>query len=152
MADDIRPVGFTGTRRGMTGAQRVTLRELLQIQWLGPGTTLHHGGVTGEDRHGSWAGAKGADRQAAMLAQSLGYRTLMHLPTGHDPADYIARNHAIVDACDELIATPGGTREELRSGTWATVRYARKIRRMTTIIWPDGSISFEPGGSGMRPP
>ena len=133
MTKDIRPVGFTGTRHGLTMAQQLTLQGSCSTQWLGPGTTLHHGG------------ARGADRQAADLALAIGYVTTAHPPAGHEPEDYLLRNCAIVDACDELIAAPGGMREERRSGTWATVRYARKVGRMTTIIWPDGTTSLETG-------
>lgn len=49
------------------------------------------------------------------------------------------RNHDIVDATEWLIATPKKF-EEIRSGTWATVRYAKKVKKPVTIIWPDGSI------------
>ena len=57
----------------------------------------------------------------------------------------LLRNAVIVDGCDLLVAIPAGDREEWRSGTWATVRYARKIKREHIIIWPNGEkfISME---------
>jgi hypothetical protein len=33
-----------------------------------------------------------------------------------------------------LIATPESLTEELRSGTWATIRYARKIKKPCLIL------------------
>jgi predicted Rossmann fold nucleotide-binding protein DprA/Smf involved in DNA uptake len=33
--------------------------------------------------------------------------------------------------------------EELRSGTWATVRYARRIGRPITLLFPDGGVLRE---------
>ena len=53
------------------------------------------------------------------------------------------RNRDIVDACDVLIATPKDFVEELRSGTWATVRYARKQRKPLVIVWPNGETTTE---------
>lgn len=44
-----------------------------------------------------------------------------------------------------MIATPSSKEEELRSGTWSTVRYARKLRRPVTLIYPDGSVVEEKG-------
>jgi len=56
------------------------------------------------------------------------------------PAEpYLLRNHRIVDAVARMVACPKGE-EELRSGTWATVRYARKCGKPVTIIWPDGVV------------
>src|SRR6185295_3683952 len=52
------------------------------------------------------------------------------------------RNHDIVDETQMLIAAPKGP-EEQRSGTWATVRYARKLGRRIVIVWPDGEVSEE---------
>ena len=43
------------------------------------------------------------------------------------------RNHDIVDDCTILIAAPDGP-ERLRSGTWATVRYAIKKDREVTFV------------------
>lgn len=39
---------------------------------------------------------------------------------------YMARNDRLVEHSDVLLAFPRSWREELRSGTWATVRRARK--------------------------
>lgn len=60
-----------------------------------------------------------------------------------DDADHVAepkaplvRNHDIVDCGpDQLLATPKGLAEELRSGTWAAVRYARKRKVPVEIFW-----------------
>jgi hypothetical protein len=38
---------------------------------------------------------------------------------------YLDRNHDIVDSCSILLALPTG-QEILPSGTWATIRYARR--------------------------
>jgi hypothetical protein len=55
----------------------------------------------------------------------------------------LERNHDIVDQADVMIATPRTMQEEQRSGTWATIRYARKKGRELHIIWPDGTIAEE---------
>ena len=44
-----------------------------------------------------------------------------------EPLEYLKRNQNIVDSCDVLIACPETEQELLRSGTWATIRYARKM-------------------------
>ena len=50
------------------------------------------------------------------------------------------RNHDIVDDSDILIACPGEKEEVLRSGTWATIRYAKKQGKSVIIIYPDGEV------------
>lgn len=57
---------------------------------------------------------------------------------------FLDRNRDIVDVTMGLIAVPGGFEEELRSGTWSTVRYARRLGRPIKIVWPDGSVKEEP--------
>ena len=59
------------------------------------------------------------------------------------PKGYLDRNHDIVDAADVLIAAPSGTTEKRRSGTWATVRYARKLGRTICVVLPDGVVRTE---------
>lgn len=58
------------------------------------------------------------------------------------PKPYLDRNKDIVDETDMLLACPHGA-EYLRSGTWSTVRYARKKGKPVVIIYPGGDIDFE---------
>jgi hypothetical protein len=129
-------IGFSGTQRGMTEAQKATVSRLLAAA---PGvTSAHHGDCIG------------ADAQFHELA--LAYApVIIHPPTNDAkrafchgavvlPAEgYIARNHAIVDACQVVIATPKEADEVVRSGTWATIRYARQQGKLVLVIRPDGS-------------
>jgi len=134
-------LGFTGTRKGMTEAQAEAVTELLRARgspWL------HHGMCVG------------ADEQAHYLARKLGMLVEGHPPTDprlriwvrcdvlNEPLPYWMRNHAIVDRTVELFAAPLGDKEEAGSGTWSTVRYARRLHRLVTVIWPDGSLGFNP--------
>lgn len=126
-------IGFTGTQRGMTRRQVVALRQLMT-----GATELHHGDCIG------------ADAQADAIARIFGVPVVIHPPenpskraftaqggdTVWQPLPYLERNHDIVDECDVLIAAPKTPNEELRSGTWATVRYARRIGRPVNILTP----------------
>lgn len=108
-------VGFTGTREGMTLAQDHAFRELMMMLFNGfKKQAFHHGG------------ASGADTSAADIARLCGWTLVPHLPTRKTAAEYLARNHDIVMSSDIMIAAPRTLTEEQRSGTWATVRYARQ--------------------------
>jgi predicted Rossmann fold nucleotide-binding protein DprA/Smf involved in DNA uptake len=61
----------------------------------------------------------------------------------HPPRSFLERNHDIVDASEVLVAIPKETEEVLRSGTWATIRYAHKLRRRVMIIYPNGFTRSE---------
>jgi cytosine/uracil/thiamine/allantoin permease len=60
-----------------------------------------------------------------------------------EPGPYLWRNHQIVDATAALLACPFEFEEQLRSGTWATVRYARTLGRPIRFFWPDGTTTAE---------
>jgi hypothetical protein len=135
-------VGFTGSRRGMSEAQeRAVATFLEQMREL---SEAHHGDCVGADAafHG--------------LCLARGVQVHVHPPTdpkhrafcsGADseaPArGYQERNRDIVDASEALIATPGGFREVTRSGTWATIRYAKKAGRPVFLVFPDGMVLEE---------
>lgn len=141
-------VGFTGTRDGMTSEQHRAF-----IRWVKAAgvTELHHGCCIGADVDAS---------EVATSAPDLGFRKpriVAHPPTNRAKvslteeqmadeirprADYLTRNRNIVDACDVLLACPKGP-EERRSGTWSTVRYARKQGKRVVIFWPDGEVVSE---------
>jgi hypothetical protein len=55
----------------------------------------------------------------------------------------IERDKIIANRSDILIACTKGFEEEIRSGTWTTVRYARKIGIKILIVWPNGSVTEE---------
>lgn len=126
-------VGFTGSRYGLTKRQFHNLDGL--VFWRIRDCTFHHGVCIG------------ADKQAHDIAKILGFTVEGHPPIErrwratcdcdvlHEPKNYLERNHDIVDATEILIACPRGP-EELRSGTWSTVRYARKKGRQVVILWP----------------
>lgn len=103
-------VGFTGTRQRMSDTQ---IRQLGFVLKILPEPLLLHGG------------AIGADLQAHQVAVSLDIDTMIY-PANGDP---LKRNRQIAADCDLLIAAPLTDQEELRSGTWATVRYVRKERK-----------------------
>lgn len=141
------PVGFTGTRRGMTAEQIRTLKRF-RSKW---GATLHHGACDGADTEACgiffqkrwWTHAwPSHNPNDIAMAQSH----TIHWPDPTAPGEGwepLRRNRLIVDASDMLIATPAQAKEVLRSGTWATIRYARQMKKPIYIIWPDGSVTSE---------
>ncbi len=132
-------IGFTGTQRGMSEAQRISFEAGLRLMFEGLSDEFHHGDCIG------------ADAQAHTIAEKIGFIMVLHPPIdpkkqahcegdfSRKPKPYIERNHDIVDETELLIATPGEPTEQLRSGTWATIRYARKLRRRLVIIGPEGN-------------
>ena len=137
---DLQPhatnIGFTGTRRGMTAEQKTVLRSLLQAA----GGEFHHGDCIG------------ADAEAHDIAQANGLEPVIHPPTDPKqrarkeakrilaPLPYLRRNKEIVRETELLIATPGEFEEQHRSGTWSTVRHARRLGRRVLVILPDGKL------------
>lgn len=60
------------------------------------------------------------------------------------PKPFLERDQDIVDWSEVLIATPSEeTGEKLRSGTWATVRMARKKGIPIIIVRPSGKVEQE---------
>lgn len=143
-------IGFTGTRRGMTNAQRFTLGGLLVFDLCTKPLHFHHGAC------------KGADVEATMLVRQLDPDVYVVAHPGRSAMGgddewldrrvvelsnevrcvrtHFASNRDIVDETDELIACPCDMIEQPKGGTWYTIRYAWKRRKKVTIVWPDGSL------------
>ncbi|MDB4881258.1 MAG: hypothetical protein JWL95_24 [Gemmatimonadetes bacterium] len=141
-------IGFTGTREGMTAAQLAAVRALLVAAADRP-LEVHHGDCLGAD----------AEFDALAREVTPAAERHIHPPTDiakaaacwigggcvlYPPFPYLQRDRHIVDACRVLIATPRGVKEELRSGTWMTVRYARAKGKARRIVWPDGTVTHDP--------
>ena len=141
-------IGVTGTRQGMTREQREWFEARLQTDPK-PGRLVH-------------GAAKGVDTQCHHLV------AVYHIPRTIWPSNHseslvdeydeamvilgdwthekkppLERNKDIVDGSTEMVAFPANQFEELRSGTWACVRYARKVHKPLTIVWPDGQVTKE---------
>ena len=130
--------GFTGTQAGMTSHQGIALCVHL-ASLIG-----EHGVENLVAHHGDCVGA---DEQFHELCERLVIPIIIHPPadpkkrafcdgptviTVLDEKPYIERNHDIVYASDEVIATP----VVRLSGTWATVRFARRTTTPVTVIPP----------------
>lgn len=133
-------IGFTGTRHGMTDAQRTKVRELVEgfaKQGLG---TAHHGDCVGSDEEfHKIADTCGLDLEGhPPLDSSL--RAFCSFDTERAPSEFLVRNRCIVDACAVVIATPFEALEQQRGGTWSTIRYARRTRKARVVL-PDGTVT-----------
>lgn len=133
-------LSFTGTQQGMAPRQYITTRNLLIV--------FKEFGFRGINL----GDCVGADAEAFELAVATGYRLIGHPPTEpkkraflkydeeFPPLPYLERNHRIVDNGSFLIAAPKSSEEYARSGTWATVRYARSKQRHGVLVLPNGNV------------
>lgn len=131
-------IGFTGTQQGMTRQQQAALSDMLGNRKLDI-VEVHQGGCAG------------ADAEARDIATHLDIAVILHplkngkthagtagLAVAHEEKQYVERNHDIVDCTDKLVAAPKGTQDDVHSGTWAAVRYARQCGKPVHVIWPNG--------------
>ena len=137
-------VGFTGTRQDTTCEQFSALCRVVALldvrEW-------HHGCCIGADAEslevvteyapGARLVAHPPESNALLSEMALGDSDEVR---GRKP--YLERNRDIVNETETLVACPKGP-EELRSGTWSTVRFARKRCKRIVIIFPDGTVHNE---------
>ena len=137
-------LGFTGSRddRMPTIAQIAYVDNLLFV--LQP-FAVHHGDcvnsdewfharVTGPYKNNPFVHIHPPDNPKYRSLCTKGTRNILY-----PPKPYMKRNQDIVDASQGLIATPHGP-EEVRSGTWATIRRARKKGIPICIVYPNGKV------------
>ncbi len=129
-------LGITGSEYGCN-----------EIQYAALASRIRHPSVI-EVHHGDCVGV---DAIAHEIALAAGKRIVIHPPSDPrkrawcagppgqvtilEPRPYLDRNHDIVVCSDELIAVPIELVEVKRSGTWATVRYARERAIPIEIIY-----------------
>lgn len=134
-------IGFTGNRYGMSGHQKNRFLSFLFHLDKKNYFQFHHGDCLGadEDAHNI---VNNHIKKNMILANII-----IHPPENEKlrafckndelsikkPKPYLERNQDIVDSSDILIACPNGEETE-RSGTWSTIRYARKLRRVILIF------------------
>lgn len=149
----IDTLAFTGTREGMTERQKAALA--LRVAGLAPRVFLH-GGAEGADTEAHDTILEYVTSAAAVIevypcntwrrdVWRDSYRRQLVFEAGrdfivHPIMEPLARNHVMVDRCNHLLATPAQPEEQHRSGTWATIRYARSKCKPVTLILPDGKV------------
>jgi hypothetical protein len=125
--------GFTGNRYGLSETQ---IKEILKIFENEEGKIeVHHGDCVG------------ADEQFHKLCEkNTKIKIVIHPPSDNklrafcksdyitEPKDYLKRNDDILKSCEILIACPIDENEILRSGTWSTIRKARKSKKDIRIL------------------
>lgn len=115
---------FTGTREGMTAKQLRAVAELLRKAKPG---RVHHGCCEGADRQFHSLTAPGTRELFPSNREQQDWAQRRAHPGDviHPMAPPLARNRHMVDRSALVIAAPKTAEEVLRSGTWATIRYAR---------------------------
>ena len=134
-------LGFTGSQTGMSRPQHLFIQSYIQ-QTQPSICSTHHGDCVG------------ADAEFNDICIDANVSVTLHPPTNDEkrafcsadqvrtPLPFLERNKKIVDACSLLIACPNGP-EKPRSGTWATIRHARRQKRRLIIVMPNGEPQFE---------
>lgn len=134
---------FTGTRTGMTVRQAAMVTELLL-----DATRLYHGCCHGADveahriareLHGAdfWIEGFPSTTEQEKCGLDLDMRHSLDAPLHRNQmmVRRIARFHRPL-----VLAAPRTMVEERRSGTWATIRYAKKQGVPVIVCRPDGSM------------
>ncbi len=133
-------IGFTGTRHGMSNVQKKEFKKLICSKNF---KEFHHGMCEGSDEQAhhiveavSETKIIGHPPKAMKTAVSVSCDKIMEADT------FPKRNKDIVDSTDYLIATPDA-KERGGSGTWKTIRYARKKKKRIYVIHKNGRVTIE---------
>ena len=133
-------LGFTGSRYGMSPQQTRVMQMYIRHFLAGNNNEFHQGGCVG------------CDEQAAEYAHMQGYKIITHPPiiktlasnkilgTYLPAKPYLERNRDIVDVSDSLIAVPRNNQYEPRSGTWSTIKYARRHQKPIIVLGTNGNV------------
>lgn len=147
-------IGYTGTRNGMTQAQKDSLFGILDYLGCFKGTVTHinHGDCIGGDEEFDNAVVEtlkqdtvtriihapvDPEHQAHMASRNNGFykETIISEPQTH-----LKRNRNVVEASDIIIAAPEQDSDPGWGGTWYTYNYARKHDKPTYLIQPSGNV------------
>ena len=136
-------IGFSGTQEGMSHEQLKQFFLLMQL--FSPKVIeFHHGSCIGSDTEAHCL-VNDHFPHIEIYIHPCDINSKRVSLSGHwvyNPKPPLVRNRIIVDQTDILIATPKEDEEVLRSGTWSTIRYARKKEKSVIIVSPGGDLHF----------
>jgi len=136
-------LGITGSRYGFNENQFDNFYDIIEKLKLTFNIIEFHHGV-----------CKGIDEQSHFIIRDLiidckiighspenqsfiSLKAFKDLDIKYHKYPYLIRNKNIVDKVDLLIAIPNTNDEIIRSGTWSTIRYAKKKNKKIIIIYPN---------------
>lgn len=133
-------VGMTGTRFGLTEPQFEAFQRVLPWVTI---TEFHHGDCVGADAEIATflKQEQPSIRIVCRPCTITKARAYTEADETHEPIGPLDRNQLIVDSVEMMLAFPGKMAEQQRSGTWFTIRYARRQGTPLAIFWPDGSVT-----------
>jgi hypothetical protein len=125
-------ISFSGTREGMSEAQKAQLEQFL-LDHKNSIFSLSHGGCVGADAecHAIARRVCGSSLFISVHPSTASARVVIPPDADHvaDGLPPLERNRDVVrSGKDLLIVAPLWMVEVLRSGTWSTVRYARFLQ------------------------
>lgn len=144
-------IAFTGTREGMSIKQWAKTTDIAEEYLKAEGPhQVHTGDCKGADTQFHTAldvFRLNNDLEVVMHGHPCNiekWRAYNDFDVLHDIKPPLVRNRVMVDAADVLIAGPFQYHEQFqRSGTWATIRYAKLHKVELYIVWPDGSVTHQ---------
>ena len=141
-------VGFTGTQLGMREAQQQAIVRSFKLRQP---TMAWHGDCVGADAqfHRLLRSFATECKIGGCIPDNDSKRAFCDFDITEQPLPYLQRNHNIVDRAEIMLACPAQDREMLRSGTWATIRYAQRKHKPILLILPSGDM-LKPLGLGWQ--
>jgi len=142
-------IGFTGTRDGMTPAQKDVVAHLLSTIEMKNSFISHvvHGDCLGADTDFDNMIAGMGIRRDIYPCNIESARSHCERQGANiclpKPLPPLERNQLIVDKAQCLIATPKEFEETVRSGTWFTIRRGRLANKTIYIVYADGTLKIE---------
>lgn len=146
-------LGFTGTREGISAAQKEWLRQFVRnnADYI---DEVHHGDCVGGDNEFDDIVREIASCVTSVIVHPSNVEKLrayvdckssragrpMLKTVMLEPRPPILRDCVIVEEVDVLIVMPKGKEPQRHSGTWFTYRYAKKKEKIVYLVFQDGSL------------
>lgn len=135
-------LGFTGSRNKPNNNVYENLQKFI-IENKNKIIEAHHGDCIGSDKIFDNEIKKYGIKTIIHPPNINNYRSFCSYDEIKSPMSFLKRNKNIVDSSNILIALPPTDHEIIRSGSWQTIRYARKKNKKIYIFYPNGNIVIE---------
>ena len=136
----MKTLGFTGTRNGMTPAQKATVRTLLYTER--PDFCVHGDCIGADEDFDTICSLSNIPRgiRPCTFENMRAYCDEKGAEVLSEPINPMQRNRDIIAQVDVLIGCPPNYIMLPRGGTWATIRYGLKKGIPVYVVKPDGEL------------